>query len=123
MRNEKWNEKDTLRETQAYEDQLQAPFPEEDQEVHHSTAMPMVVGMYAWPSSKCVTAAGCWLGGSYGMERYLRPIIWSKNKSLQLVCSVPPSDDRTTVQTCNLRRGKSENAPGSKGLPPVFAAA
>jgi len=29
-------EKDTLRETLAYENHLQAPFPEEDEEVHHS---------------------------------------------------------------------------------------
>jgi hypothetical protein len=33
------------------------------------------------------------------------------------------TEDRTTVQTCNLRRGRFENAQGSKGLPPVFAAA
>jgi len=35
----------------------------------------------------------------------------------------PASEERTTVQTCNLRRGRFENAPGSKGLPPAFAVA
>src|ERR1700690_3243792 len=30
------------------------------------------------------------------------------------------SEGRTTVQTCNLHGGRFENAPGSKGLPPVF---
>jgi len=34
-----------------------------------------------------------------------------------------PSGGRTTVQTCNLHGGRFENAPGSMGLPLVFAVA
>jgi hypothetical protein len=54
---------------------------------------------------------------------YLRPHdLVQEIRSLQLV-RTSPSEGRTTVQTCNLHGGRFENAPGSMGLPPVFAVA